>query len=199
MLDGTKDGWGAPTDSSETRLAGLVTLEARQKVAVEHAVFLARAKRARENAERIELAGNVAQILNKNKQAPTASSILDAMLSTVDRVMQSAVRNIDATIQAFGLIISVTLLNSSWGELPGLIQCREAYILTFSTSAASGHAIAVYRTYGWVSTDYYVFDPNFGEFRASGDDDLIKLMGILMSTPEYNDPARVSVRNVKRP
>jgi hypothetical protein len=69
-------------------------------------------------------------------------------------------------------------------------------VVDFSASDQLSHAIATYQTHGWWSTDFYVFEPNFGEFLCKGHKDCGDLLTFIRSVAEYNNPNKATIQAV---
>lgn len=194
MFEAPKDKWSSPTNDPTTRRDYLSSLPAKQWVAPHQGLFIAKVGRYRGNAERLDTARSVIRILNRSGHAVAAHEALAVLLPTADSILAAHDRNIRSTLEAFTVRVVASRTVAAWPLLPLKLQLNRAHVISFSTAAATGHAIGIYQTNGFFSSDFYVFNPNYGEFHCQGDSDLLLLMTRMMAqTLEYNNPTGCTV------
>lgn len=197
MLESQKDEHLAPTVAPENRRAVLALPQNLQRVASSHTAYTSRNVQARSNATALHRAGDVSKILNHNGFGHEAQKILDAVVPVADDVIGQANQNIPLTLQSLGLRIASTSSGVTWGGLPGCLTTGHAYVLAFTIRQGSGHALGLYRTGGRWFNDFYVFEPNRGEYLANVESDLSELIILMMATPEYNNPTEGRLLHVE--
>jgi len=196
MLESEKDGWGAPTASAEERFKCFKQQPVATDVVSTQAVFSRRMARAREGGQTVETLIQVATVLNKHHPVET-HTLLAAIDLAADELVVRGPHITDSTITHFGLRVAATAGDVKWGAIAASLATQQCYVAHFETGAAGGHALGIYQTYGWVSTDYYVFDPNFGEVLCNGSDDFTKLMSKIKAVGEYRNPDSITLRTVQ--
>lgn len=192
MLESQKDGWGAPVFSAEDRAGVFAPSRIKKDIAETQSVFAAKQDRIRHNAAAFETAILVTKALNLNGYRPEGTSIIQAIAPAITAQDQGVFDNLKGTIEHFGVRVT-RIAEAAWAEIPNRIEKFQTAVLTFDTGGASGHAIAIYRTTGIFSTDYYLFDPNFGEFLCEGESDLEDLLRRIKAIAEYANPTAVRI------
>jgi hypothetical protein len=155
MLEANKDGWGSPTNSGEERCSSFSVAGMKNRVSQEQAVFLAKTARGRGNADAFAVAGSVVTILNRNGYAPEAAYVLDVLLPAANSVLDAHMSNLTKTIEKFGVVCGARTKDVPWGYITNAVPFLKACVVAFSTGEGEGHAIGIYQTYGWKSTDFY--------------------------------------------
>ncbi len=198
QLSRPKDFWNAPKGPADAdkRLDELKLPETTAKIASAQTLFAARAGRLRPHANKLGTAVEVIDILKKQGHGQAATAFGEAIEPAIDSAIQAGIANIACTIKDFGLTIQADRPNVAWTQVPANLQVSGVHLLHFRTSSESGHAIAAYRTSGLLWSDYYVFDPNFGEFLANGDNDLVRLLEMIRATADYHNPKSVTIKHV---
>jgi hypothetical protein len=199
MLEAKKDGWGAPTNSGAERCSRFSVPGTKNRVAQEHAVFKAKQARLRENRNLAGVGGPAALILFEKGYAPPddALSLVEALNLVAKSVNDAGVANVTKTIEQFGLVCDALKEDVPWGQIPQAVPYLMACVVWFSTGDKKQHAIGIYQTYGWASTDFYVFEPNFGEYWCQGESDCGSLLSTIRAVPAYNNPDRATVQVVR--
>jgi hypothetical protein len=203
MLEAKKDGWGAPTNSGAERCSTFSVPGTKNRVAQEQAVFKAKQARLRENRRENrnlgEVGGQAAFILLEKGYAlpDDALSLIDALNLVAKSVTDAGVTNVTKTIEQFGLVCGVRTNDVPWGSITNAVPFQTACVVWFSTGDKKQHAIGIYQTYGWKSTDFYVFEPNFGEYWCEGESDCGSLLSTFRAQPAYNNPDKATVQVVR--
>src|SRR5690606_4903602 len=82
----------------------------------------------------------------------------------------------------------------TWGNLATGFEAKRCYAITFITQSGSStgqHAIGVYMSDGFFNYDYHIFDPNFGEYKATDAASAQRLLGQLATA--YGNPPNARV------
>lgn len=187
MLEAEKNGWGSPKASAEERSRPFLVPAAKSDIARTHAVFSAKQNRHRANAEAFDTAISVVRVLNANGYRPTGQAIVDAVAPAILSAEASIADNLKGTIEHFGVRVT-SRIEAAWGNIASSIDTHQTAVASFTTATSHGHAISIYRTTGVFSTDYYVFEPNFGEYLCSGEADMDDLLGRIQKVAGYNSP-----------
>jgi hypothetical protein len=200
MLEAPKDGWSAPTKSAKDRCSTFSSPGMKDKISQTHAAYRARDIQLTAEGERELPKINFAVSIVRGIGAATevGNAILDAVVSVAQSIADDKLSNIKSTIGHFGVVCGHRQENVKWEEIPEKVPYKPSLpcIVGFDVTETKGHAIAIYQTYGWMSTDFYVFDPNFGEWLCKGQDDCGKLLKWLQEEKGYNNPQKATIQEV---
>jgi hypothetical protein len=188
MLRANKDMWGGPKPTVQERFAPFYLFAEKNDIAQAQGLYARKNQRWRDNLDAMGQAVAVLRILNRQGFQPAAGAVSSALVPVVNGGAAANERNIRTTIETFGVRV-IRDAESAWTGIAAAITQREPIVLTFQTAQA-GHAIGIYKTGGVMSNDYYVFDPNFGEYLCAGDDDFTRLMGAIRKVTGYGSPTR---------
>jgi len=195
MLADPKDIWNAPKISSASRFSSMENQYSAKRILDAQLVYSHRVAR---NLSNIETTGNLAlagKLMLKTLGQPLSDEFLIMLQEQHLENAQRTLQIVCDTIGSFGLKPNF-IREAQWGVAIKGIAKSKCYILCFTT-VASNHAIAVYRTSGVASTDYYIFDPNFGEYKCEGEDDAQELLGLIRTKVKiYGNPKTITLWQV---
>lgn len=185
MLLAPKTWWSAPAASPQDRISRF-HLD-REEILGNQAVYEARGERHKKNLAALRLAALVAKRSNLQGMTDESVMISIAIKPAITDLGASIKNHASRAIESHGIKVT-NVQECKWNAVTAVIPTGNPVIFTFDTGTQSGHAIGIYRTTGVTSNDFYVFDPNFGEFLCSGAEEFKKVMTTLQSVPEYNTP-----------
>jgi len=193
MLLAPKNWWSAPTSSPQDRISRFYL--DKKEVLGNQAVYEKRGERQTENLAALQLAALVAKRSNLQGMTSESGMISVAIKPAITDLGVSIKNHASKAIESHGIKVT-NRQECAWSAITPAIPEAHPVIFTFDTGPRSGHAIGIYRTKGITSNDFYVFDPNFGEFVCSGAGQFEKFMTVLQSVNGYNKPANASIYTV---
>lgn len=174
MLKARKDDKFAPSITEQDRNLYFNKANVPEKIAAVQARFDEKAKRNVADLQTVGIAHRATKVIEEQVPDFDALNLRIAVSQGLDRIKE----NSDI---AFKEVLSANKLTGSdesrcTGFSTYFTGCEAGCCYIFFSGALE-HATAAFVTGGRLWWDYYFFDPNAGEFRASGLTDLNGLMG----------------------
>jgi hypothetical protein len=188
ILSGPKDGWGAPEKDAASRFSIFLEKDTYTEIAQMHRLSKAKFGKLRLNLGFIINGIQVSKLLKGYIDEHSRSSFIHALDSELDEIEISGNKTAKSALSKSGYNIGDPA-SVTWANLTKHLEPLSCYAMI--TGDADGeHAIGIYKTAGYLNSDYYIFEPNYGEFKAAGDSSFDELMLIMRN--DY--PERNSVR-----
>lgn len=181
ILDSKKDKWQVPEQDVDTRLQKL-----KDKAEELHALqqkYLARQQQVMDMVNMqgalvlvgksgfLEDRGNLIRYLHENDQEMTDFSMVDVGGIHLQKSALLLMKTLNVTPKS---VRTVTVTDAEAAEtiVSEKIHKSSAYVVTpLHGTTSSEHALSLFRSDGYFSTYFYIFDPNFGEVFASSEAD----------------------------
>ncbi|MBN8472413.1 hypothetical protein JYJ95_38415 [Corallococcus exiguus] len=197
LLKQVSGAFGVPQELPALRIATL--RKAAPELIKKQRVYSAKQKAVQRLIPRITMALDVSNILSEQGFMSEGKALFDATMPVWNEVKSRKIiktprvefpRALQELAQDNHMRITNVLKVPSFKEVDDAtafatdkLESKCAHVLGLERF----HAIAVYRTGGFFSTDFYFFDPNCGEFHCKGHIEAgFALYALLHTVPQYN-------------
>jgi len=181
LADSLEQNFSAPSQSAADRTGAFDTLGMAQSIARDQGIYLAAVAANKPAANMVEAFLLVSQ--SGFLDAVDNAALLGVAIPLADQTMAVGMDILVRGITARGVRPTSQGMRVTAENCASRLQSKHAYVITLRYSGG-GHALGCYVTHGFFSFDYYLFDPNFGEFVANSDADFTDLLRrVLTSYP----------------
>lgn len=164
--------WGVPATLAVDRMKRFLTPQVAGKIAGNQNVYTQRTDILKHNVSMLQMMILVSQHGSLN--CVDRGNLISVGLGVKDENLTMGVKNLETAMRTLG-VRSTDEVSCTVTTCHKDLKAKCAYVLKFRTKGGA-HAIGIYKTGGLVSHDYLVFDPNFGEYYCTGEEDLTGLM-----------------------
>ncbi|WP_375758658.1 YopT-type cysteine protease domain-containing protein [Corallococcus exercitus] len=196
IMDSQKGSYGVPQELPAVRLAALK--KAAPELITNQRVYAAKQTKVRETIPRLMLAMQASLVLSKQGYVAEGDTLYEVSKGVFDDVKKNKLitvgdvkfpRALQELAKDNAVRISGVLKVPPFKDVKAAqtfakenLERERAHVLGLERF----HAIAVYRTEGVFSTDFYFFDPNCGEFHCKGSDNAgFALYALLHTVDSY--------------
>ncbi|TQV77196.1 hypothetical protein FLL45_04410 [Aliikangiella marina] len=166
ILSDTLDTWSNPTTSAPMRFQNFYSPALIDALGKEQRVSNARLNRMKEATDGLEKMLMVAKIMGQQGLGQERQPLIDAVSDTVPELEHRGDNIPRQILSRFGCTNVGAPAQVGWGNLANSLNEKHCYAIVFQTQNGQ-HAIAAYVSGGVFNHDYHIFDPNFGEFKAT--------------------------------
>lgn len=185
ILSGPKDGWGAPEKDVASRFAIFHEKDTYTEIAQIHRLSKEKFGRLRLNLGFIANGIQVSKLLKGYIDEHSRSSFIQALDNELDDISISGNNIAKSALSKSRCNVDDPAI-VTWADLTKHLKPLSCYAMVTGDTDAQ-HAIGIYKTTGYFNSDYYIFEPNYGEFKATGDSSFDELMCIVRQDyPERN-------------
>lgn len=195
ILSDAKDRWENPKSSAEDRFAVFSTKETYQTIAQEQRISNARLGRLRTANQGLEKLLDIAKIMKNSGYLTERQPLVDAALQIGPEVIQRGDKIPREVLSKFGCTTVSEPVTVAWSSIAETLLAKHCYAITFVTKPAGQHAIGAYISDGFFNNDHHIFDPNFGEYKATTTADTKKFLNVLAA--EYGTPLEARIFEMK--
>lgn len=194
ILSDSKDKWSNPNSSSEKRFGNFFQKDTYQTIAQEQRISNARLARMKTATQGLEMMIEVAKIMKGRVNVIARQQLVDTAIETNAELQVRGDTIPQQVLSKFGCTNVSQPTTAAWRNLATGFEAKHCYAIIFVTQegqTTGQHAIGIYMSDGLFNYDYHIFDPNFGEYKATDTASPQRFLDRLYTT--YGNPREARV------